>query len=139
MCFAQKPERWHVRPLVFTSLVLAFFILILSFGIFFWARDQLQLPLPQLQTLIFIMLVFSGQATVYLVRERRHFWNSRPSRLLLMSSLLDILIVSAMATHGILMVPIPILLVGAVLSFILFYLVIVDFLKIKMIGYSHLR
>jgi len=85
------------------------------------------------------MLVFSGQATVYLVRERRHFWNSRPSRLLLMSSLLDILIVSAMATHGILMVPIPILLVGAVLSFILFYLVIVDFLKIKMIGYSHLR
>ena len=56
-----------------------------------------------------------------------------------MSSLLDILIVSAMATHGILMAPIPILLVGAVLSFILFYLVILDFLKIKMIGYSHLR
>ena len=40
VAFAQKPERWHVRPLVFTSLVLAFFILILSFGIFFCAINS---------------------------------------------------------------------------------------------------
>ena len=138
VAFAQKPDRWHVRPLVFIGLVLAFFILILSFGIFFWARDQLQLPLPQLQTLIFVMLVFSGQATVYLVRERRHFWNSQPSRLLLTSSLLDILIVSVMATWGILMAPIPLVLIGAVLSLILFYLIIVDFLKIKSIQFFRL-
>jgi H+-transporting ATPase len=84
------------------------------------------------------MLVFSGQATVYLVRERRHFWNSRPSRLLLTSSLLDILIVSVMATRGILMAPIPLALIGAVLVMILLYLVIVDFLKIKSIQFFRL-
>ena len=50
-------------------LVLALFVLVLSFGVFFWARDILQLPVGQLQTLIFVMLVFSGQATVYLVRD----------------------------------------------------------------------
>ena len=104
--FARIPDRWRILPLIFTGLVLAFFILILSFGIFFLARNKLQLPLPQLQTLIFVMLVFNGQGTVYLVRERRHFWSSRPSRWLLTSSLLDLLIVSVMATQGILMAPI---------------------------------
>jgi len=139
VAFARTPDRWRIRPLVFTALVLAFFILVLSFGIFFWARDQLQLPLPQLQTLIFVMLVFNGQATVYLVRERWHFWSSRPSRWLLASSLLDLLIVSVMATQGILMAPISLGLVGGVLLLILIYLTIVDFLKIKTIKYFHLH
>jgi H+-transporting ATPase len=139
VAFARTPDRWRVRPLIFTGLVLAFFILILSFGIFFWARDQLQLPLPQLQTLIFVMLVFNGQGTVYLVRERRHFWSSLPSRWLLASSLLDLLIVSVMATQGILMAPISPGLVGGVLLLILLYLAVVDFLKIKTIQRFHLR
>ena len=139
VAFARTPDRWRVRPLIFTGLVLAFFILILSFGIFFWARDQLQLPLPQLQTLIFVMLVFNGQGTVYLVRERRHFWSSLPSRWLLTSSLLDLLIVSVMATQGILMAPISPGLVGGVLLLILLYLAVVDFLKIKTIQYFRLR
>ena len=139
VAFARTPDRWRIRPLIFTGLVLAFFILILSFGIFFWARDQLQLPLPQLQTLIFVMLVFNGQATVYLVRERRHFWSSLPSRWLLASSLLDLLIVSVMATQGILMAPISPGLVGGVLLLILLYLAVVDFLKIKTIQCFHLR
>jgi len=139
VAFARTPDRWRIRPLTFTALTLAFFILILSFGIFFWARDHLQLPLPQLQTLIFVMLVFNGQATVYLVRERRHFWSSRPSRWLMTSSLLDLAIVSVMATQGILMAPISPGLVGGVLLLIVLYLAIVDFLKIKTIQYFHLR
>ena len=139
VAFARIPDRWHIRPLILTAAVLAFFVLILSFGIFVWARDQLRLPLPQLQTLIFIMLVFSGQATVYMVRERRHFWSSRPSRWLLTSSLLDVLIVSVMATQGILMAPIGLGLVGGVFLLILLYLVIVDFLKIMAIQCFHLR
>jgi H+-transporting ATPase len=139
VAFARVPDRWRIRPLISTGLVLAFFILILSFGTFFLARDQLRLPLSQLQTLIFVMLVFSGQATVYMVRERRHFCSSRPSRWLLTSSLLDVLIVSVMATQGILMAPIGFGLVGGVLLLVLLYLVIVDPLKIKAIQYFHLR
>jgi H+-transporting ATPase len=139
VAFARTPDRWRVLPLIFTGLVLAFFILILSFGVFFWARDQLQLPLPQLQTLIFVMLVFNGQGTVYLVRERRHFWSSLPSRWLLTSSLFDLVIVSVMATQGILMAPISPALVGGVLLLILFYLAAIDFMKIKIIQHFHLR
>ena len=55
-------------------------MLLLSFTVFFTGRDLLGLPLAQLQTLVFVMLVATGQGNVYLVRERGHFWQSRPSR-----------------------------------------------------------
>jgi len=48
-------------------------ILALSFGIFWYAHTILRLQLANLQTLLFVMLVYSGQGTIYLVRERNHF------------------------------------------------------------------
>ena len=48
------------------------------------------------------------QGTLYLVREHHHFWFSAPSRWLLLSSVLDVFVVSILATFGILMTPIPI-------------------------------
>ncbi len=105
----------------------------LSFAIFFFAREHLYLPLANLQTLIFVMLVFSGQGMVYLVRERHHFWKSRPSRWLLMSSIADILIVGFLATRGILMAPISLRLVGATLAGIAGFLVLVDFIKVRIV------
>ena len=70
-------------------------VLLLSFGLFFCGRDLLHLPLPQLQTLVFVMLVFTGQGTVYLVRERHHLWHSSPSRWMMLSSIIDVIAVSS--------------------------------------------
>jgi H+-transporting ATPase len=126
-----KPNQWKVGSLVIGALTLALPILILSFTIFLTGRDYLKLPLAQLQTLLFVMLVFSGQGTIYLVRERRHFWNSLPSRYLLLSSGLDILIVTLLAWRGILMAAIPLHLILALGAVILAYLFLLDFIKIK--------
>jgi H+-transporting ATPase len=129
--FSPQPDRWQVRHLVLAALSMAIPILLLSFAIFGYGRIVLQLPLPQLQTLIFTMLVFSGQGMIYLVRERLHFWHSRPGGWLLLSSFLDVLIVSFLATAGILMAAIPLILVAGTLGAILLYLVALDFLKVQ--------
>ena len=76
--FSRQPDRWRMRPLVVCALVLAFAWVVFSFAILLLGRNVLHFNLSQLQTLVFLTLVFSGQATVYLVRERRHFWNSVP-------------------------------------------------------------
>lgn len=130
--FSRKPERWRIPVLILTAGTLAVLILVFSFSVFFAGRDLLHLPLPQLQTLIFVMLVLTGQGTVYLVRERHHFWHSRPSRWLMLSSLLDILIVSVLATQGILMTAIGPELVGGLLLLVLVFLTAVDFFKIQL-------
>jgi len=127
--YSPQPDRWHIRGLVLAGLVLGGLILVFSFGIFLAGRDWLQLPLTQLQTLVFVTLVFTGQGTVYLVRERQHFWKSRPSKWLVLSSAADIVVVSILASFGILMGAIPLQLVLGVLIACGCYLAAIDFLK----------
>ncbi len=129
--FSRKPERWNIPNLMLTSGILAGLVLILSFAVFFSGRDWLHLPLSQLQTLIFVMLVFTGQGNVYLVRERRHFWQSVPGPWLLIATLADIAVVGILATQGILMTAIPMRLVTGLIVLVLIYLVAVDFIKIR--------
>jgi H+-transporting ATPase len=133
--FSRKPDRWRIPLLIAAAGSLAALILALSFAVFFAGRDLLRLPLPQLQTLIFLTLVFTGQATVYLVRERHHFWHSRPSRWLMLSSLADITVVSVLATQGVLMAPVSPALVAGLLLLVLVCMTAMDFFKIRL--FSH--
>jgi H+-transporting ATPase len=135
--FARKPDRWQIRTLMMAALALAVPTLVLSFAFLYAALDVLNLPLPQLQTLMFVMLVFSGQGTVYLVRERHHFWHSMPSRWILLSSAVDLVVVSLLASRGIFMAPVPLSLVVLTSGAILIYTCLVDFLKIRI--FVHLR
>lgn len=127
--YSQQPDLWQIRSLVLVGLALGSLILVFSFGTLLAGRYWLQLPLPQLQTLVFITLVFTGQGTVYLVRQRQHFWESRPGKWLVLSSVADIVVVSILASRGILMQAIPPQVVFSVLIASGCYLAAVDFVK----------
>jgi H+-transporting ATPase len=90
-----------------------------------------------LNTLTFLVLVFSGQANVYLVRERGHLWRSLPGRALLISSLADILIVSLLAIFGILMTPIPLVLVLLMILATALFTFLIDFIKVPVLRKNH--
>ncbi|MHB8626350.1 MAG: plasma-membrane proton-efflux P-type ATPase [Aggregatilineales bacterium] len=126
-----KPDRWNVRSLVIIALVLALAWVVFAFGVLLVGQTVLNLDLAHLQTLIFVMLVFSGQANVYLIRERQHFWHSRPSRWLVLSTAIDVIIISILATQGVLMVAIGPLLVAGLLGITVGYMFALDFLKIS--------
>ena len=137
--YSNKPDRWHVRILMQVALILAIPVLLLSFGSFYLANNLLHLPLPQTQTLMFVMLVFTGQVNVYLVRERRHFWESIPSRWMLIGTAADILVVSLLASLGILMTAIPFQLILLTLVASLLYLPLADILKIYVFKSAHMN
>lgn len=137
--YSAAPDHWEIRPLMLTAGSLAACLLIFSAGVFLTARYGLALPLAQVQTLDFLMLVFTGQATVYLVRERRHFWQSRPGRLLLVSSFTDIAIVSTLATTGKLMARVPILPVLELLTGTILFMVVLDAVKIRIFHWFGIR
>ena len=128
--FSATPDRWRIGPLMAAGFTLGAAVLALSFGLFFYGRTVMRLPLSQLQTLVFVTLVFTGQGMVYLVRERGHFWKSRPSRWMLIASGVDIVVVCALAVSGVLMAPLAPLFVGAVLAICALYLAALDFLKV---------
>ncbi len=127
--YSRKPERWNIRSLVTNSLVMALAWLLFSFGILFLGRDIYHLELAQLQTLIFTMLIFTGQANIYLVRERGHFWKTRPGNALILSTIGDAFVVILFATQGILMEPIGLTLIILLVGLIVVYMFILDLLK----------
>jgi H+-transporting ATPase len=135
--FSIKPDRWNIRSLVSSALALASAWLVFSFGVLFAGHNVLNLDHARLQTLIFVMLVFSGQANVYLVRERRHFWGSIPSRWLMLSSAVDVLVVSLLATQGILMTSISPTLVAELLLSVVFCMVGMDYIKVAAFNAFH--
>ena len=125
-----KPDRWQVRPLILVGLVTASGWLLFSFGIFFFGRDVIQLSMGQLYTLVFLMLVCVSQANVYLVREKRHFWNSLPSWQMLLATTIDLIVVTLMVAKGILMMAlVPGVVLGVFAATLLFMLGL-DFVKV---------
>lgn len=136
--FSQKPDKWNIKKLTLIGGVFAAMILVLSFFILFAGVNYLHLPLPELQTLIFLTLVFTGQAIIYLVRERKHFWHSMPSSWMIGCSVLDIVLVSILAVKGVWMAPIPLILVLKLLASIAVYFVFLDFIKVKLVKFSAL-
>jgi H+-transporting ATPase len=136
--YSQKPDRWHIRTLMLVAFLLAIPALLISFAFFYAANNLFHLPLPEMQTLMFVMLVFTGQANVYLVRERHHFWHSFPSRWMIFGSVVDVVVVSILATQGILMTAIPLSLVVFTLVVVLLYLPVVDYAKIAVFKYARM-
>ncbi len=125
----RRPQRWRVASLLLASLGFALPLVLLSFGLWLVGTDGLHLTLGAMQTMTFVWLVTSGQATIYLVREREHFWHSRPSRWLALSSGLDVAVVAVLAERGWMMSPIGAVPLAVVLAATAVYLVLVDLLK----------
>jgi H+-transporting ATPase len=137
--FSALPDHWRIGTLMATGMAMAGLVLILSFAVFFVGRDILHLRLAELQTLVFLMLVFTGQGNVYLVRERSHFWKSRPSRWLVASSLGALIVAAALALTGTLMTRISPLLVAGLLVVVICYLALMDLAKIQVFRHFGLR
>ena len=74
-----RPERWRVDALMSASLALAGVVLVESFLDLWLARGVFGLSWHQTLMLIFLMLVSSGQATVYVVRNAATSGGAGPS------------------------------------------------------------
>lgn len=128
--YSKTPDKWNVRRLVYRSGMFAALILGFSFGALWVAHGILHLSLPELQTWIFLVLVFTGQCTIYLIREQQHFWHSCPSKWMIGLSLFDVIAISWMAGSGIWMAPLPVLMIAGLFGSVIAYFFLLDLLKV---------
>jgi H+-transporting ATPase len=127
--FSSRPDRWQVPLLSLAALAVAVPWLAFSFATFLVGRHVLSLGLAPTQTLVFVMLVATGQATIYLLRERRHLWASRPSWWMLGATVADLVVVTLFSTRGILMAAVPLVDVGVLLAAVAAATVALDLFK----------
>lgn len=101
--WSHKPNTWKITEIVKVAIVLGVITLIEHFGLLYIGLKYfgLQSSIPELNTFVFEMLFFSGVFTIFMVRERGHFWSSVPSRTLLLAIILDMIFVGVVSTVGI--------------------------------------
>ena len=132
-----KPNVWRIDNLTAAGVILGLTNLAFCSGVLALGKFGLGLDIDALRTLAAVTLVFSGQAVLYVARERRRLWQSWPSVWLMLSSLLDVAIIAGLAMLGILMAPLPATLVGAVLVAATLFALVLDQVKIAIL--HHLR
>ncbi len=126
-----KPSVWNVGHLTVGGICLGGCDLAFCTGVLAVGKYRLGLDLRELQTLSIVTLIFSGQAILYSVRERRHLWSSRPSTWLMAASVADLLVIGTLATRGILMKPLPLALVAILLALTVAFCLLLDLIKVR--------
>lgn len=71
---ALKPVRWDMTRVLTVASALGIFGVFSSFGIFWIARDYLQLDPAVVQSLVFLKLLVAGHMTIYLTRNKGPIW-----------------------------------------------------------------
>lgn len=132
------PSVWNIGRLTIAGVVMGLFDLLFCIGCLATGRHFLGLDAASSQTLAVVVLVFSGQAVFYVARERQHIWSSRPGKWLLVSSVIDLSLISSLAITGVLMRPIPALIVASVFAAALVFALVLDMVKLTLFRRLHI-
>ncbi|HUA55240.1 MAG TPA: HAD-IC family P-type ATPase [Candidatus Sulfotelmatobacter sp.] len=132
-----RPNVWRIDNLTVAGATMGLTNLAFCSAVLAIGKFGLGLDLDTLRTLAAVTLVFSGQAVLYVARERRRLWRSRPSAWLIASSVADVGIIATLATGGILMAPLPVPIAGAVLAAAAVFAVVLD--QVKVAAFRRLR
>jgi H+-transporting ATPase len=124
------PNVWQIGRLTVAGVIIGICDLLFCISVFTFGKFHLLLALDALRTLALIALVFSGEASLYAIRERRRIWSSKPGRLVVASTIGDILIISTIALTGIAMTALPASVVAGTLAAAIAFAFVLDALKV---------
>lgn len=103
---SRKPEKWNVRKLTMMSTILGGVKLVELFMALYIAKS-VNLPYSQMQSFVFYILLLSGLLNIVNFREIGPFWNSKPSRYMILAIVVDSVIATALVWKGIMIPPLP--------------------------------
>lgn len=100
--WSKSPDTWNITGLVKSSIVLGILVVLESLAILYIGLGPLGISKDYelLKTFSFSILFYFGMMTVFVVRERGHFWNSFPSKSLFYITLIDMIVVALLVTFG---------------------------------------
>ena len=133
-----NPNSWDVANIMSAALVVGVLLIGEGLATIWWGIHMLHLDIDHLRTLVLLMLVFTSQLNVLMVRERRSLWASRPGTALIVSSLSVTVLYIALGISGILIPAIPLVNILEMLAFLIVCTILFDFPKRAVFHRFHL-
>jgi H+-transporting ATPase len=130
---SSTPVRWEMGRVLTVSTVLGFLATVESFLLFFLGRTYLNLPLPQLQTLLFLRLAAGGHLLLFVTRSKKWFWQRPfPSWPLFAAIVITQIVAVLMCGFGWLVPPLPWVLIGWLWGYIILWMIVQDLFKMAL-------
>ncbi|MHB1685769.1 MAG: plasma-membrane proton-efflux P-type ATPase [Ignavibacteriaceae bacterium] len=120
------PNKWNVKNITLASLLIGALLVVEGIISILIGTIYFHLNFVQLQTFIMLMLVFTSQFRVLIVRERNFFWYSFPGKALLASSSISIIVFIFLGIYGIIIPAITLTQVMAALVFSAIFTLAID-------------
>lgn len=99
---SNHPETWQINGYIGIAAVLGLVMLVEALLLLWFGWNYLGLSTNDsaLNTFSFLSLLYFAAFSILSVRERRHFWSSKPGLILWSSFVFEITIGTLLATHG---------------------------------------
>jgi len=125
-----SPNVWNVKNVTLASFIIGLLLVVEGAVTIFIGINYFNMDLKAIQTFVMLVLIFTSQFRVLIVRERRHFWSSRPGRELIISSSAALIAFVLVGTYGIVVSPITLAQVFLALAFSALFTLAADFPKV---------
>jgi H+-transporting ATPase len=102
--WSEKPAKWNINGLARIGIVIGLIMTLEAFGLLYLGLDYFNLKTDSqaLNTFCFEILLFFALFSIFVVREKHHFWHTAPSKTLFYIIAADLLLGAALATYGLL-------------------------------------
>ena len=135
---SETPNAWQIGRITSAGVIMGICFLAFCTAILAVGKFKLGLGIDEIRTLSVVSIVYGSQATIYVIRGRRHLWGLRPTIWLVLSSVADVLIISTLAIGGIAMAPLPVLVVAGEFAAAIVFGLILDVIKIPVFARLHI-
>lgn len=125
----ESPNEWNLRNITASSIFLGILFALEDLLIIWIGTYLFRLSFEQLQTVVLLALVFNTQFRMLIVRERKHFWSSRPSAYLLAINIAAIIAFALLGVFGGILPAVNIGVVLSILGIVLFCVPVIDVMK----------
>ena len=127
--YTTNPNKWDMKSITIASFIIGILLIgegavAIGIGIRYY-----RLTWEELQTFTMLLLVFTSQFRVFIVRERRHFWSSWPGTALIMSTTATLTGFIFLGIYGVVMSPLQVNQVFFLLGFSALFIVGIDLPK----------
>jgi H+-transporting ATPase len=131
---SEMPNSWNIGRITAAGVIFGACFLAFSTAILLVGKLELHLRIEALQTLTVVGIVFGSQVATYVIRGRQHLWGLRPSLMLVLSSVADVLIIPTLAIFGVAMAPLPLAVVACEFAGAIVFGLVLDVVKIPVFG-----
>jgi H+-transporting ATPase len=127
---SKMPNTWNIGRITAAGVIFGACFLAFSTAVLLVGKFELHLGIEALQTLTVVGIVFGSQVTTYVIRGRQRLWGLRPSLMLVLSSVADVLIIPMLAIYGVAMAPLPALVIACEFAAAIVFGILLDMIKI---------